>query len=68
MFSLNPNFVSHLFQRLAALHGETDSCAIERSSFSPNWLKRTSKFVRKLLNKNIDEFNIFLSASIVKIT
>jgi|TARA_Y100000589_G_C27133421_1_gene621528 hypothetical protein len=29
--------------------------------------KEGIKFVRKLLKKNIDEFNIFLSASIVEI-
>ena len=50
--------------RLAALHGETD-ISIERSSFSR---AKADKQVREeIVNKNIDEFNIFLSASIVKI-
>ena len=66
VFSLNPNFVFHLFQRLAALYmGETDSWSIERSSFSPG--SRGEQVREEIIEKNIDEFNIFLSASIVEI-
>ena len=45
--------------------GETDSWSIERSSFSPG--SRGEQVREEIIEKNIDEFNIFLSASIVEI-